>query len=86
MAAPKEVYQWKGISELLGRSIRWCQDMSTRAVDPLPVRFGHRGPYIFDTSARDWVDRQDMSYTAHLELKRLRACANVRDGGEKASE
>ncbi len=76
--APAHVYGWVGIAAWLGRSVRWCQGHADRNRDPIPVRVGHRGVYANVEALRAWTDRQDMSYTTHRELDRLRTDANGR--------
>lgn len=80
------VYGWVAIAATLERSVRWCQGQADRNRDPLPVRVGHRGVYADVEALRAWADRQDMSYTTHRELSKLRACANLQLTSESAEE
>lgn len=86
MGTPTEVYGWKDIARLMGRTDRWARKKAGRNRDPLPVRVGHRGVYADVAALRAWADRQDMSYTTHSELRRLRAILSVPDGVPIAEE
>ncbi len=62
---------WKEIAAALGVSVRAAQ-MRLDWPDPLPVRWGHRGPWAWRSALRDWVHRQDMDYRAARQLGRVR--------------
>jgi hypothetical protein len=61
-AEPERVYGWKDIANLLEISVRSAQERARRAVDPLPIRLGHRGVWAYVSALRDWVMRQDVAY------------------------
>jgi hypothetical protein len=63
----KRLHGWKEIATALGVSVRAAQ-MRLHWRDPLPVRWGHRGPWQWRSAVRDWVHRQDMDYKVALEL------------------
>ena len=67
---PERVYGWKDIARVLEISVRSAQERADRAVDPLPIRVGHRGPWAYVSALRDWVMRQDVAYTVSLRLHR----------------
>ena len=78
---------WKEIADRLGVSVRSAQERAGRDTDPLPVRVGHRGPWIHVTSIRDWMERQDMPYQTARKLRDLaQGCVVVRRPSAKQAE
>lgn len=65
-------FGWTQIADVLKVHPNSAKAWLRRAVDPLPVRIGHRGVYAWRSALRDWVERQDMSLQAHRELVALR--------------
>jgi hypothetical protein len=72
---PERVYGWKDIADVLELSVRSAQERAQRAIDPLPIRVGHRGPWAYVSALRDWVMRQDVAYSVALRLHRDEARA-----------
>lgn len=68
---------WKQIAQALGVSEDTAQRYARRdgADDPLLVRHGHRGPWLFVWYAKAWVLSQDKPYKTHLECGRHRRAA-----------
>jgi hypothetical protein len=69
---PERVYGWKDIAHVLEISVRSAQERAQRAIDPLPIRVGHRGPWAYVSALRDWVMRQDVAYAVALRVQRAR--------------
>ena len=69
MSQPEIAEGWKDIAKVLGVEVRAAQDRAKRAVDPLPVRMGHKGPWAYVSALRDWIYRQDMAYQVHIQLR-----------------
>ena len=68
---PERVYGWKDIAHVLEISVRSAQERAQRAIDPLPIRVGHRGPWAYVSALRDWVMRQDVAYSVAIERHRI---------------
>lgn len=63
---------WKQIAGVLRVAVITAQRLSLRNVDPLPVRMGHKGVWAFIEALKSWVHRQDMAYSTHITIDRLR--------------
>lgn len=84
----KRLHGWKEIAAALGVSVRAAQ-MRVDWPDPLPVRWGHRGPWQYRSAIRDWIHRQDMDYRVARQLGRVRCardCAPLRDVARSDAE
>lgn len=70
---PERVYGWKDIAQVIEVSVRTAQERAARTLDPLPIRVGHRGAWAYLSALRDWVMRQDVSYSVALRVHRQHA-------------
>lgn len=66
----KRLHGWKEIAAALGVSVSAAKERIDWP-DPLPVRWGHRGPWAWRSAIRDWVHRQDMDYRVARQLGRF---------------
>lgn len=76
--APRKIKGWKDIAAHLDVSVASAKRFFDLPIDPLPVRHGHDGYYIFDTAADSWVNRQDVAGQVHVELRALRRIVRQR--------
>lgn len=70
---PRRVWGWKEVAAELEVSVKTAQTYAQRNRDPLPVECGHRGPWAYASALRDWVRRQNVPYSVHVEARRAQA-------------
>lgn len=72
LSPPQKIKGWKNIARHLDVSVSCAKRFFKLPVDPLPVRKGHDGWYIYDSAADSWVNRHDMAGQVWEELRSLR--------------